>query len=193
MPVETVRISLFCLRPGTKLGEICGDTGRYFDGLPRAGSGPCRRAGLDRGMGPVVFTEGPRPSGPAPPPPRLWAASGTETPIPQSPGVQVEGLCSVGDGAASQAVCARFCALRCKGSYNDVPALVSLPSRWGVSVALPHALYWLPSATPVTAASEEPLGPVLSLVTRLAHGCGVRRPAERPLRNAARDSAALSL
>ncbi|XP_077034588.1 uncharacterized protein LOC143694105 [Agelaius phoeniceus] len=104
MPVETNRISSFCLRPGTKLGEICGDTGRYFDGLPRAGSGPCRHAGDGPGG---VYGRAPSVrvgAAPAPPPP--------------SPGVRGKGAMLRRERV--QVACACLCALRCKGSYNYV-------------------------------------------------------------------------
>lgn len=140
--------------------------------------------GVGRGTGWVVFTEGRRPSGLAPPPLRPRAASGTGTPTPQRGRASGSCLFTAGHGVVLQVVCARLCALRCKGGFKCVPALVPLLSRWGV-VRRPSTRHLGPPLSSLPPQLQGSHGTVPSLVTHLAHVCGVERPAERPLRNAA--------
>lgn len=148
MPVETARISSFDLRPGTKRGEIRGDRGMCFGGLPRASNGPCRRAGGRPGDGPGgVYGRAPSAragAARAPPPGRLRDTD------PAEPECGGKRLRSAGDGAAPKTVCACLRALRCKGSFNCVPALISILCRWGRggSEAPLHAPSWPPHCRP---------------------------------------------
>lgn len=125
-------------------------------------------------------------------PPRRLLRGWGDPPAPQKLGWGGERRkrpLSLGKVAVPQGLFARLCSLRCQGSFKyapmSLPALVSLVSRRRGEALPPLRHLAPPRHSPAILASGEPLRTVACLVTSRARVCGVRRPAECPLRNAA--------